>query len=165
MHPYDHAQHGSELFVMFVVLGIIGIGAWIISLVVDLKLDIRKQDNDRLIGRERNDAFRDVASARLTASEQAESAKAATLEAAEVKLNFGELSTKYEKAQEALAIAMARIEELEQKSTAPSLPEKPAGVSFVIGADGELGDPTFSEELFDDASSIIFHKEDEVPVS
>lgn len=165
MHPYDHAQHGSELFVMFVVLGIIGIGAWIISLVVDLKLDIRKQDNDRLIGRERNDAFRDVASARLTASEQAESAKAATLEAAEVKLNYGELSTKYETTQEALAIAMARIEELERESATQPKPEKPAGVSFVIGADGELGDPTFSEELFDDSSSIIFHEEDEIQVS
>lgn len=165
MHPYDHAQHGSELFVMFVVLGIVGIGAWIISLVVDLKLDIRKQDNDRLIGRERNDAFRDVASARLTASEQAESAKAATLEAAEVKLNYGELSTKYETTQEALAIAMARIAELERESATLPKPEKPAGVSFVIGADGELGDPTFSEELFDDASSIIFHEEDEIPVS
>lgn len=137
----------------------------IIAIINQRSSERAKHRNDLLIGRERNEAFRDVASARLTSSEQAESAKAATLEAAEVKLNYGELSTKYEATQEALAIAMARIEELERESAIPSQPEKPAGVSFVIGADGELGDPTFSEEIFDDSASIIFHEEDEVPVS
>lgn len=150
----DHSMFYVLFFLAFVAISI-----------YSYRMESKKISSNEDIARERNEAFRDVASARLTSSEQAESAKAATLEAAEVKLNFGELSTKYEKAQEALAIAMARIEELEQKSTAPSLPEKPDGVSFVIGADGELGDPKFSEELFDDASSILFHEEDEVPVS
>lgn len=143
----------SEMFFLF-------IGFSIVAVIFQWISEGRKQHNDRIIGRERNEAFRDVAAARNLTGDQVFDEKQSQLEMAEMQLALSKLNDQYQ------SLAQRRNELEEQHARVvqelAALKQKPVVPASDADSIGSLGDADVIEEPSLGSAEIIFDEEEQI---
>ena len=143
----------TEMFFLF-------IGFSIVAVIVQFISEGRKHRNDRIIGRERNEAFRDVAAARNLTGDQVFDEKQSQLEMAEMQLALSKLNDQYQ----SLAQRRSELEEQHARVVAElaELKQKPVAPVSATDSIGSLGDADIIEEPSLDSSEIVFSEDEEL---